>query len=466
MLRQSQYLINSRVNARLTAILSALLLICLAPVGYAKATEFPSCTIEGTSSAEILTGTAGNDVICTGGGDDQINALGGDDFVIIELHGSVQITLGPGNDVLHAQSADSVTVDGGAGGDEIFGSSGIDLLVGGSGDDSIEGGDGADDISGGSGEDSIEGGDGNDLLAGGGSIDTLNGGLGLNVCDFDQGETKTDTCIYDDDAPKFLVLRASKKTVEVGASNGVIQVTAKIREATLLDEIWVKCYKPSGGPTFYTDVIYTPGETPGYRVSTLVHPSWEPIETSGTNGDIDVVFPIEFRRGAAPGAYDCSATLKDSLGQNSTVWFELKVTRNSGTYDDDAPKFLVLRASKKTVEVGASNGVIQVTAKIREATLLDEIWVKCYKPSGGPTFYTDVIYTPGETPGYRVSTLVHPSWEPIETSGTNGDIDVVFPIEFRRGAAPGAYDCSATLKDSLGQNSTVWFELKVTRTVQ
>jgi hypothetical protein len=314
------------VNARLAVILSVLVLIFVAKTDITEATEFPNCTIQGTISAEILTGTAGNDVICTGGGDDQINALEGDDLVIIQLDGYVQIILGKGDDVVHAESAVSLTVDGGAGDDEMFGSSGVDLLVGGPGNDSIEGGDGADDISGGSGEDSIAGGGGNDLLAGGGSIDVLNGGDGLNVCDFDHGEQLTDTCIYDDDAPKFLVLRASKKTVEVGSSVGTIQVTAKIREATLLDEIWVECQK-FGGPSFYTSVLYTPGETPGYRLSTLVHPSWVPIETSGTNGDIDVVFPIEFRRGAAPGAYNCSATLKDSLGQNSMVWFEIKVTR-------------------------------------------------------------------------------------------------------------------------------------------
>ncbi|MFM8279357.1 MAG: hypothetical protein ACKN9R_03285, partial [Candidatus Limnocylindrus sp.] len=175
---------------------------------------------------------------------------------------------------------------------------------------------------------------------------------------------------------------------------------------------------------------------------------------------------LEFRRGASPGTYNCDAWLKDSLGQVSRVWFELKVTRSAGSYDDDAPKFLVLRASRRTVEVGASNGTIQITAKIREATQLDEIGVTCEKMSTGAQFTTSIVYVPGDPSEYRIQTTVHPEWTPIALSGTNGDIDAVFPLEFRRGASPGTYNCDAWLKDSLGQVSRVWFELKVTRTVQ
>ena len=103
---------NVHAKKWLSALISGVLLILIGPSSYAMATDYPACTIQGASSAETLTGTDGNDVICTGGGDDYVDARGGDDLVIIEDDGSVEITLGPGDDVLHAESAESVIVDG------------------------------------------------------------------------------------------------------------------------------------------------------------------------------------------------------------------------------------------------------------------------------------------------------------------------------------------------------------------
>ncbi len=53
-------------------------------------------------------------------------------------------------------------MDGGAGGDSLFGGDGGDHGIGGSGDDRISGGNGADTLSGGSGTDRLTGGSGSD----------------------------------------------------------------------------------------------------------------------------------------------------------------------------------------------------------------------------------------------------------------------------------------------------------------
>ena len=94
-----------RFSSRLAVVALISSLFVSLPVGQASATEYPPCTIQGTSADESLTGTDGNDVICTGGGNDVVSAGAGDDIVIAENGGSVEVDLGTGNDFLTAPTA-------------------------------------------------------------------------------------------------------------------------------------------------------------------------------------------------------------------------------------------------------------------------------------------------------------------------------------------------------------------------
>jgi Ca2+-binding RTX toxin-like protein len=105
------------------------------------------------------------------------NAEAGDALVVRALGG---------NDTLDASTLKdgvmSLTLDGGAGNDLIFGSEGADTLLGGDGNDTVTGGKGADTVMLGIGNDSFTWsiGDGNDVIDGGDGIDTLalNGSTG------------------------------------------------------------------------------------------------------------------------------------------------------------------------------------------------------------------------------------------------------------------------------------------------
>jgi Ca2+-binding RTX toxin-like protein len=109
-------------------------------------------TIEGTDSAETLTGTQRSDMIYGEGGDDTINAQADDD-----------------------------TAYGGLGNDTINGEGDNDVLYGEDGTDTLNGGDGDDDLYGGADNDNLSGGNGNDFLDGGAGTDTLNGGAGVDI---------------------------------------------------------------------------------------------------------------------------------------------------------------------------------------------------------------------------------------------------------------------------------------------
>ncbi|AXT34864.1 hemolysin [Phaeobacter sp. LSS9] len=204
----------------------------------------------GNDGDNVLDGRAGNDRMAGNGGDDvyfvdSIDDIvreeenGGNDTVIVVADG---LDLGdianvetiiyaggtpgtPGSDAPDApnggptDATDSLiigdesneTLDGGAGGNTIFGLGGDDLIIGGrdtlasrdinntiaiedledqtetdDGNDALYGGDGNDTINGGAGDDLLDGGDGDDLLRGQAGQDVFRGGAGSDTVDFSQ----------------------------------------------------------------------------------------------------------------------------------------------------------------------------------------------------------------------------------------------------------------------------------------
>lgn len=123
--------------------------------------------LSGTDRPEFIDGLGGDDTLSTGDGDDIARGGAGDD----DLSG------GAGDDTLHGGSgADTVTGDDGS--DSVLGHDGDDLLSGGAGDDSLVGGEGQDSLSGDGGNDALHGYLGDDSLDGGAGKDTLFGGHG------------------------------------------------------------------------------------------------------------------------------------------------------------------------------------------------------------------------------------------------------------------------------------------------
>jgi Ca2+-binding RTX toxin-like protein len=85
-----------------------------------------------------------------------------------------RFAFGSGNDTVNAASTTSgISVDSGAGNDNLTGGSGNDTFYGGTGNDALFGGAGADQLYGGDGNDTLDGGSGADNLQGGAGDDTF-----------------------------------------------------------------------------------------------------------------------------------------------------------------------------------------------------------------------------------------------------------------------------------------------------
>jgi len=208
-------------------------------------------TIDGRAGDDKLSGASGRDLLIGGEGNDRLRGQGGsfDTLIggdgndtldggagidVVMESGDVDFTLtnsslmGRGTDVvLSIETAHLIggasgnvidisgftasyppTLDGGAGNDQLTGSSFMDLLRGqdgndtlngGGGNDFLQGGAGNDFLQGGAGDDQIFGGDDNDGLSGGSGNDTLFGGTGDDTAyggtgdDSIRGEAGADT---------------------------------------------------------------------------------------------------------------------------------------------------------------------------------------------------------------------------------------------------------------------------------
>lgn len=226
----------------------------------------------GNAGNNILDGRAGNDSMAGNAGDDTYfvdsiddivreDADGGNDTIIVLTEGldigeveNVENIIYAGGSTPEPNTTDndgenpdsghtldsiiygkarSDTIDGGAGGQTIFGLDGDDLITGGSdslasrdvnntidiadledqtesddGNDALYGGKGNDTINGGQGDDTLDGGDGDDVLRGQAGVDVFRGGAG------------TDTVDYTQESPFQLIVNLETNMASGGTASG------------------------------------------------------------------------------------------------------------------------------------------------------------------------------------------------------------------------------------------------------
>lgn len=181
-------------------------------------------TIDGRAGNDKLSGSAGRDLLIGGDGNDRLRGQGASFDTLVGGAGDDTLDGGAGTDVvmesadvdftltsssLTGQGTDMVisvetahliggasdniidisgfaasyppTLDGGAGNDQLIGSTFMDLLRGQTGNDTLSGGDGNDFLQGGTGDDQLLGEAGTDGLSGGSGNDTIFGGLGDDI---------------------------------------------------------------------------------------------------------------------------------------------------------------------------------------------------------------------------------------------------------------------------------------------
>lgn len=219
--------------------------------------------IDGRGGADSLSGGLGNDTYYVDSADDVVRELadGGNDTIIvlddtIDVSGFENVenivyadgSGGPqtpapeideeetgdtsANPIVYGEAA-ADTIDGGAGGQTIFGLDGDDLIIGGrdslasrdinntiaiadledqtesdDGDDALYGGRGNDTIRGGQGNDVLDGGSGNDLLQGQDGVDVFRGGAGIDTVD------------YSNESPFQLIVNLERNEANGGTATG------------------------------------------------------------------------------------------------------------------------------------------------------------------------------------------------------------------------------------------------------
>ena len=135
-----------------------------------------------------------------GAGDDTLNPLSGDPASGVVADG------GDGNDTVPRQAYHTpITVNGGAGDDDLTGSVEGDVIDGGDGNDTISGEEGDDQLRGGPGNDTIAGAAGNDTIDGGSGRDSLSGDgdtidPGNDTIEAADGERDTVSCDFGADS--------------------------------------------------------------------------------------------------------------------------------------------------------------------------------------------------------------------------------------------------------------------------
>jgi Ca2+-binding RTX toxin-like protein len=381
----------------------------------------PVCTINVTVSGSTVSGSGLGDVICINADNVIVDALGGDDTVIDNGENNT-VNLGEGDDTYDGSEGVDVEVDGGPGDDFIDGTPGDDVIIGDDGDDNLLGE---------AGEDTLLGGDGDDLVTGGVALDSIDGGPGLNVCDFTAGETLTATCTYDDDAPQVSEVTFSKTAIDSGPAAATVSVKVRIGDAIGTRMIVLTC-QPNEGFGAWSEVY----------VSLNGDINRGGADVSGNIGNIrDFTFdlPLTFRRGMAPGAYQCTLDLADQIGnREKTEIGTIQVKRTGSGFDDDAPVFTLLSPEEKIADVTNRDWFVPVTYRVSDATGLESAGLQCI----GERLRNDSSL---QVDRYGVITAS----ETTTTSGNLRNLTVSTRIRFKQGWYPGEYKCYAVTRDSL-----------------
>ena len=149
-----------------------------------------------------------------------------DELVVDGLDGNDHL-IAPGLVTAVGGDVIALTLDGGAGDDELFGGRGADLLLGGDGNDVLAGFKGDDLTVSGAGDDRFEWdpGDGSDLVAGGDGFDTL-AFIGANVAErIDLSRNGTSRVLFTRDVANVTMDLAGVEQVDFAALGGADTVT-------------------------------------------------------------------------------------------------------------------------------------------------------------------------------------------------------------------------------------------------
>jgi hypothetical protein len=415
-------------------------------------------TIDAGAGDDTVTGTPGTDTITGGEGDDTLIGGAGDDT----------ISGGNGNDRLEGDAgADTISgdagtdnLDGGDGTDTLNGGAGDDTLIGGAANDNLNGGDGADNLEGDAGNDNIfgeagtdtlQGNAGDDLLAGGADIDSLNGGAGLNTCDYNSGESLTQTCKYDDAPPVVSALVFDKLQIDVGSSSQQVNFSFNASDATGVSSVDVQCFEPKSSQFFSAHVDIRQSGFNAY--STLNGASISSVDSiEGNAQNFTAGFHVTFPTGSKPGVYSCQTFAVDQLTNRDPSYLTtnaaITVVRSGSGFDDAPPVVSALVFDKLQIDVGSSSQQVNFSFNASDATGVSSVDVQCFEPKSSQFFSAHVDIRQSGFNAY--STLNGASISSVDSiEGNAQNFTAGFHVTFPTGSKPGVYSCQTFAVDQL-----------------
>ncbi|MEO0312862.1 MAG: hypothetical protein RL140_92 [Actinomycetota bacterium] len=429
-------------------------------------TNASNATVDGGLGEDLITGTPGLDELYGGEGDDDVYGGAGADN-IDGGNGADILGGNNGEDNISGETGDD-SIDGGAGNDTLAGDAGDDSLIGGGGNDNIRGGEGNDTLNGNAGEDNIwgevgtdtlDGSEGDDIVSGGDGTDVLEGGTGLDLCDYNNNEVKTATCIYDDAAPEISSFSWDAASYDVSRTSARATSTFTMSDEVASSSVYVVC---SGNGVTAIPVDFS---------INWINGAWSLSSRNNKSRLVSATenFPsaprtqTEFRvettlvQGLTSGNYSCLAETRDRLDHVGVRQVaDLAVARaGSINWDDAAPKLESFTWSESSYDVTSSAAAVSYTMEASDDSGISAMQVHC--PGPYRELISDYMYRSGES--WAVNNhAVSSSYGDVSLHPTFGiDTSVL------RGTKPGSYKCYAWLMDIRGHQT--WAPIKAPLTI-
>ena len=262
---------------------------------------------------------------------------------------------------------------------------------------------------------------------------------------------------YDDDAPVVSNFSFDRSSYEVGVSAAEVVMTFDITDASGLDYMSIVCWG-NDTASYPISISINRQADASYFIGGTIY-SQTTFEYSGDSKNLHFVAKSKIPFGAKPGRYDCNYYGRDMASQVANRWVQianLDVTRQSGTYDDDAPVVSNFSFDRSNYEVGVSAAEVVMTFDITDATGLDYMSIVCW--GNDTASYPISISINRQDESYNIWGNQN-SETSFEYSGDTRNLHVVAKTKIPFGAKPGRYDCNYYGHDRANRVANRWVQI-------
>jgi uncharacterized protein (DUF3820 family) len=263
---------------------------------------------------------------------------------------------------------------------------------------------------------------------------------------------------YDDDAPVVSNFTFDKPSYEVGTGAAQVTMTFDITDPSGLESMSIVCWG--------NDTASYPISISINRQDNGIYNIWgnqfseTTFDYTGDAKNLHMVAKTKIPFGAKPGRYDCNYYGRDMASQVANRWVQianLDVTRQAGTFDDDAPVVSNFSFDKPTYEVGTLAAVATMTFDITDVTGLESLSIVCW---GNDTASYPISISINRQDDGRYNIWGNQFSETsFEYTGTSKNLNVVAKTKIPFGAKPGRYDCNYYGRDMASQVANRWVQI-------